>query len=200
LLIFVVAVSISIPTLARYKNYVNLENLFNKIQTWDGSVAASYGGGNGTEDDPYIISSASELAFFSKELETTNYEGKYFKLGNDIVINDGLFGYDGTNVSYESDGTKFYIQPGTTNVYENVELTGNIISNINLFKGIKDFKNERQTRKKKEPGSENKREQKSQEAPVERPGSREKDSSQKEEKKSNVTVRKIRIIKKDKND
>jgi hypothetical protein len=67
-------------------------------------------------------------------------------------------------------------------------------------KGIKDFKNERQTRKKKEPGSENKREQKSQEAPVERPGSREEDSNQKEEKKSNVTVRKIRIIKKDKND
>lgn len=140
LLVFVLAVSISIPSLARYKNYVNLENLFNEIQTWDGSVASSYSKGNGTIDSPYIISNASELAFFSKKLENTDYAGIYFELGNDIVINDGLFGYDGTNISYESDGTKFYIEPGTTNVYENAKLTGNIISNINIFKGIENFK------------------------------------------------------------
>ena len=52
-----------------YQNYVNLEDLFNKIQTWDGSVATSYNSGSGTEEDPYIISDASEFAFFATSID-----------------------------------------------------------------------------------------------------------------------------------
>ena len=102
LLVIVLAVSMSIPSLARFKNYVNLENMFNEIQTWDGSVATSYASGSGTEEDPFIISNASELAFFAQSVNnsTTKYEDVYFELGNHIVVNDGLFGYDETNVTY----------------------------------------------------------------------------------------------------
>ena len=75
LLVIVLAVSMSIPSLARFKNYVNLENMFNEIQTWDGSVATSYASGSGTEEDPFVISNASELAFFTQSVNdsTTKY-------------------------------------------------------------------------------------------------------------------------------
>ena len=39
----------------------------------------------------------SELAFFAKQLKTTNYEGEYFILSNDIVLNDGIFSYTKDN-------------------------------------------------------------------------------------------------------
>lgn len=77
-------------------------------------------------------------------------------------------------------------------------------------KGIKDFKNEKGTRKKKEQQSKKEdtgsvvqgKEEKVVKGSVGLDGSRarEEDSKQVEETKSNVTVRKIRIIKKDKND
>ena len=139
LLIAVVAVSISIPSLARYKNYVNLEAMLNEVQTWDGSVATGYGVGSGSETDPYIISNAPEFAFFVQELQTVDYSGYYFKLGNNIVLNDGLFGYDGTNITYTISGTNFYISPYSSNLYDNKELTGNVISSVNLLDSIKNF-------------------------------------------------------------
>lgn len=65
LLIFLVTLTFTIPSLARYKNYVNLETMFNETQTWDGSIAESFNSGTGTQEDPYIISNASEFAFFA---------------------------------------------------------------------------------------------------------------------------------------
>lgn len=142
LLVVVLAVSMSIPSLARFKNYVNLENMFNEIQTWDGSVATSYTSGSGTEEDPFIISNASELAFFAQSVNnsTTKYEDVYFELGNHIVVNDGLFGYDETNVTYASGETAFYLDPVTGNVYETSDFSGNIISSVKLIETIKEFK------------------------------------------------------------
>ena len=142
LLVIVLAVSMSIPSLARFKNYVNLENMFSEIQTWDGTVAASYTSGTGTEEDPYVITNAAELAFFAKSVNNSlnKYEGVYFELGNHIVINDGLFGYDETNVIYTSGETTFYIEPTTGNAYESADFSGNIISTIKLLETINTFK------------------------------------------------------------
>ena len=55
-------VTYKLPSLARYNNRVEI----NEISTWDGSVATSYNSGSGSENDPYIISNASEFAYFIK--------------------------------------------------------------------------------------------------------------------------------------
>ncbi len=140
LLLIVVAVSISIPSLARYKNYVNLEAMFSESVTWDGSIATSYTSGTGTEADPYIISTAAEFAYFAQEVDNNNgYADTYFKLDNNIILNNGLFGYDQSNITYTLNDTLFYIEKYTGNAYDNVNLTGNVISNVKIFDTISNF-------------------------------------------------------------
>ena len=48
---------------------------------WDGTVADAFGGGTGTEADPYLITNARELALIAKNVNTvtTDYTGVYFK-------------------------------------------------------------------------------------------------------------------------
>ena len=87
-------VFVAIPTLSTYK----ITSSVSEITIWDGTVASSYAGGNGTEESPYIISNGSELMFLANQLETeTDYEGKYFVLNDDIILNDGIFNYTKDN-------------------------------------------------------------------------------------------------------
>ena len=39
---------------------------------WDGSIAAGFAGGSGTEDDPYLISYGSELAYLAQQVNSGN--------------------------------------------------------------------------------------------------------------------------------
>ena len=65
------------------------ERLITPCAVWDGSVSSSYGGGSGTEDDPYQINTASQLARIAYKVQNgTTYSGKYFVLNNDIWLND----------------------------------------------------------------------------------------------------------------
>lgn len=77
---------------------------------WDGSIATGFEKGSGTQTDPYIISTASQLAFFQNSVNSGNdYEGKYILLSQSIRISD----FDGTSVPDTSDilwegiGTEF---------------------------------------------------------------------------------------------
>ena len=90
------------PTLGRYKHRTS----YYELTEWDGSVASGYRSGSGTEIDPYIISNGSEFAYFRSQLNHTDYNVVYFELGSDIVLNKGLFDYDGT-ISY-SDISRHY--------------------------------------------------------------------------------------------
>ena len=55
---------------------------------WDGSIASSFSSGNGTENDPYKISTAAELAFLAKSVnDGESYQGKYLLLNNNIDLN-----------------------------------------------------------------------------------------------------------------
>ena len=102
---------IAIPTLSEYKN----TNALYTVTAWDGTIASSYNG-EGTIDDPYVITNGSELALLAVQLETTNFEGKYFVLGNDIVLNKGYFEYtkdDG--IKYIEDGVPIVITPNSDN-------------------------------------------------------------------------------------
>lgn len=52
---------------------------------WDGTIADSYTSGSGTEEDPYIITTASQLALLASSGETET-AGKYYELLNDISL------------------------------------------------------------------------------------------------------------------
>ena len=62
------------------------------IKVWDGTIATSYAGGTGTEEDPYLIATPQQLALMA--IGTVYNEGKdggtkdeYFKLTADIYLN-----------------------------------------------------------------------------------------------------------------
>ncbi len=60
-----------------------------QADVWDGSVATSFGGGAGTETDPYKIATAAQLAYLAQQVNAGNqYEGQFFKVTNDLDLND----------------------------------------------------------------------------------------------------------------
>ena len=59
-----------------------------EADVWDGTVANSFGGGSGSEYDPYLIYTAEQLAYLAQSTNAgNNYAGKYFKLMNNIDLN-----------------------------------------------------------------------------------------------------------------
>ena len=52
---------------------------------WSGYVANSFAGGKGTHADPYLIENAEQ---FAKAISNTSEPGKYYKLTEDIYLND----------------------------------------------------------------------------------------------------------------
>ncbi|MCD7803923.1 MAG: hypothetical protein LUH03_02055 [Oscillospiraceae bacterium] len=59
------------------------------LNVWDGSVAESYAGGNGSIDNPYQIATAEQLAKLSYDTNNgVTFSGVYFELTNDIMLND----------------------------------------------------------------------------------------------------------------
>ncbi len=56
---------------------------------WDGTIAKSFDGGNGTEDDPYVISTAEALAYLASEVNSGQcYNNKYFSMTNDLNLDN----------------------------------------------------------------------------------------------------------------
>ena len=136
LLVFTLIMSFTVPSLARYKN----RNPLDLTTVWDGSVASSYRSGDGTKDNPYIISNGAELAFFSSmaKEDKTGYKDKYFKLDSNIVLNNGLFNYEST-VKYTLNTTEFYIKEYTNEFYDNENYEGVKIGTINTLNPISNF-------------------------------------------------------------
>ncbi|MCD8006769.1 MAG: hypothetical protein LUF29_07355 [Oscillospiraceae bacterium] len=59
------------------------------LNVWDGSIAESYAGGNGSIDNPYQIATAEQLAKLSYDTNNgVTFSGVYFELTNDIMLND----------------------------------------------------------------------------------------------------------------
>lgn len=55
---------------------------------WDGSIAGSYAGGSGTTREPYLISTAEQLARVADQVNSGVESGKSYRLLNDIYLND----------------------------------------------------------------------------------------------------------------
>lgn len=93
---------------------------------WNDFAAKSYAGGDGTENDPYLISTPEQLAKVSANPELRNGEITYFKLLNNIdlakhlwqsafAINSNLV----MNADIVFDGDKHTIDNMTTDVFQN---------------------------------------------------------------------------------
>ena len=66
-----------------------LRTISNDLDVWDGSVASRFSLGSGTAQDPYLINSASELAYLASRVnDGTNYANQYFQLTRDIDLNN----------------------------------------------------------------------------------------------------------------
>ena len=122
---------------------------------WDGSIAAAFAGGTGTESDPYQIADGAQLAYLASEVNKgQTYENSYFVLTADIDLgnhdwtpignsfSDALFGgsdyrafagnFDGkghtiSNVSIGSENA-----PLVSDVFGLFGATEGKISNLNL--------------------------------------------------------------------
>ena len=135
-LALVLMLSILIPTLA---NFVK-EDVYLETEVWDGVLATSYKSGSGTYDDPYLISTGGELAYFSYKLEETDYQDTYFKISNNIILNNGSLRYNpDLGIEYILDGQAYYVEYYTNRYYETPEKTGTEVGTINIFPGFKNF-------------------------------------------------------------
>lgn len=57
---------------------------------WDGTTSYSFAGGTGTEQDPYLISNAEQLAYVATSVNqgVDTFSGKYLKLTSNLHLND----------------------------------------------------------------------------------------------------------------
>lgn len=109
ILIFCVLILILVPTFS--------EKTSSTI--WDGSIASSFADGDGTQNNPYIISNGSELAYLFTKLKSEDsslYFNKFYEIENNI-------NFDGRDFSF-IDATKTF--SGTING------NGYILSNLTL--------------------------------------------------------------------
>ncbi len=54
---------------------------------WNGTIAGSFGGGDGTAANPYLIYTGAQLAYLAQQTNNgTTFEGCYFKLMNNIDL------------------------------------------------------------------------------------------------------------------
>ncbi|MBO5035703.1 MAG: leucine-rich repeat domain-containing protein [Clostridia bacterium] len=85
---------------------------------WDGSIAKSFAGGIGTENDPYRIETAAQLVYFIMQIASgVTYENENIILVNDIVLNKVKFSYDVDTsmiICEEPNGNVLYYQTGNT--------------------------------------------------------------------------------------
>lgn len=108
-LVFCVLILILVPTFS--------EKTTSTI--WDGSIASSFTSGDGTQNNPYIISNGSELAYLFTKLkseDSSSYFNKFYEIENNINFDNRDFSF--------IDATKTF--SGTING------NGYILSNLTL--------------------------------------------------------------------
>ena len=84
------AISILLCTVMVVTMFAGIDfSVFAVTTVWDGSIADSFDSGTGTEDDPYIIRTAEQLALLAQSVNSGNsYSGESFRLESDIILND----------------------------------------------------------------------------------------------------------------
>lgn len=85
-----------------YGIYFKIENAATLLQ-WDGSIAASYGGGQGTSADPYVIATPAQLAYLQAQSALSSLESLYFVQSIDF----NLSGYPWTPLGFSKESSSF---------------------------------------------------------------------------------------------
>ncbi len=81
--LFVLLLSVFLITLI----FANSFGSFGEGNTWTGDIASEFKG-EGTKENPYVITEAKELALLAQKVNYgNNYSGCYFELGADIILN-----------------------------------------------------------------------------------------------------------------
>lgn len=95
---------------------------------WDGSIAAAFAGGTGTESDPYQIADGAQLAYLASEVNKgQTYENSYFVLTADI----DLANHDWTPIG-NSFSDALFDRTGYRLFAGNLDGKGHTISNISI--------------------------------------------------------------------
>lgn len=81
---------------------------------WDGTVASSYAGGDGSEENPYQIATAEQLALLAYETNNETGGNAHYILTNDIC----LFGAYWKTIGQYQEGNTFYEAIGFTGVFD----------------------------------------------------------------------------------
>lgn len=89
---------------------------------WDGTASSGFGGGTGSQSNPYLIYTAEQLAYLAQSTNAgTSYSGKYFKLMNNLDLNNREW----TPIGYD-DACSFKGNfDGNYHTIHNLKLTGN---------------------------------------------------------------------------
>ena len=86
------------PITKKQELVVTVNETIEMLETWDGNCRTNsyapedvFEGGSGTEEDPYTIKTANQLACFAESVNDGNtYEGKFVKQIKDIKLNNNL--------------------------------------------------------------------------------------------------------------
>ena len=131
---------------------------YSECDVWDGTSVSTSLSGSGTEEDPYLIQSAADLAYIKSVVDATaggkganynvkNFAGQYFKMTKSIDLNgaDFMIGYHKGWNEYEAfcgifDGNNCTIRglninpanSGSTGLFACVS-NGGIIKNLSLY-------------------------------------------------------------------
>ena len=108
----------------------------NIASAWDGSVAESFSGGNGSPENPYLINSGSELAYLKSLLEGNEavlYADKSYKLTKALNLGENEF-YIENNIAFSGmlDGDAYTIYNGNITGSLFASLEGATIKSINF--------------------------------------------------------------------
>ncbi len=95
---------------------------------WDGTAAESYAGGTGTQADPYLVSNGEQLLKMmndGKKAYDAKTEGSYYKLTDDIYLNDisDFDDWSDTNAPANNWGSD---SKSTAPNFYNKDFTGNV--------------------------------------------------------------------------
>ena len=66
---------------------LDVSEMSDATDTWDGSSSSGFRFGDGSQASPYLITKASELSYLAKQVNSGNsFDGKYFQVTNDINL------------------------------------------------------------------------------------------------------------------
>ncbi len=114
------------------KNMVPDESAVEKTGTWLDYAAASYAGGNGTKQSPYLIENSQQLARISKMFRYGGGEDVYFRLISDIDLSGHDWFPIGGGYDINSLGEDSKIDAGKKYFYGNIDGDGHKITNMTI--------------------------------------------------------------------